>query len=155
MIIDDFDRLKIILSFDRKADPILVIDTNAVLSLPVSVQWFQSVCGWNFQILQTSCIVNHDQFSQCHSLNILRELPGENLVVDFLRFFVSEALYHTATLYPFRVYMSSGYIGYSEKSNKLDGDVRLYRPHTLSSSFSISLIRWTTVSARSSSFLAL
>ena len=112
MIIDDFDRLKIILSFDRKADSILIIDTNAVLPLPISLQWFQTICGWNFQILQTSCIVNHDQFSQCYSLNILRELPRENLVVDFLRFFVSKALYHTAILYPFRVYMPSGYIDF-------------------------------------------
>ena len=112
MIIDDFDRMEIILSFDRKADPVLVIDTNAVLSRPISVQLFKTICGWNFQILQASCIVNHDQSSQCHSLNNLRELPGENLVVDFLRFLVSEAFYHTIKSYPFRVYMSIGYIDY-------------------------------------------
>ena len=76
------------------------------------------ICWWDFQILQTSCIVNHDQFSQCHSLNILRELPGENLVVDLLRFFVSEALYHTVLLYLFCVYMPSRYTGNSGKRYK-------------------------------------
>ena len=122
MIIDDFDLLKIIFSFDRKANPILVIDTNAVLSLPVSVQGFQMICGWNFQILHTSCIVNHDQFSQCHSLNILRELPGENLIVDFLRLLVGEVLYHMATLYPLYVYMSNGYNAGSEKREFYKGE---------------------------------
>ena len=110
MIINDFNTMKVVFPLDRKAYPVLIVNSNAVLPLPISLQRFQMICGWNFQILQTSCIVNHDQFSQCHSLNILTELLGENLIVDLLRFLVSEALYHTASLYPLRVYISSGYI---------------------------------------------
>jgi hypothetical protein len=115
MIIDDFNVMKVVSALDGKANAVLIIYTNAVLSLPVSMQRLQMICWWDFQILQTSCIVNHDQFSQCHSLNILRELSGENLVVDLLRFFVSEALYHTVLLYLFCVYMPSRYTGNSGK----------------------------------------
>ena len=102
--------MKVIFPLERKAYPVLIVYSNAVLPLPISLQRFQMICVWNFQILQTSCIVNHDQFPQCHSLNILRELPGKNLVVDFLSFPVSEVLYHTASLYLLRMYMSNGYI---------------------------------------------
>jgi len=37
--------------------------SHAVLPFPISMQWFQMICGWDFQILQTSCIVNHNQFT--------------------------------------------------------------------------------------------
>ena len=80
MTIDDFDRLKIILSFDRKANPILIIDTNAVLSLPVSMQRFQMICGWYFQILQTSCIIDHNQFSYYTISGIFPVLPLHQLL---------------------------------------------------------------------------
>ncbi len=73
MIINDFN-IKEIIAFSPKANPVLIIDPNAVLSLPVSIQLFQPVGRWDAQILQTSCIVDHNQLSQCDSLNILREL---------------------------------------------------------------------------------
>ena len=95
MIIHDFNIMKIVLSFNRKTNPILVINTNAVLSLSVALERLQAVCRRNPQILQTSCIFNHDQFPQRHTLDIMREFLGKDLIVDLLRFFVREALYHT------------------------------------------------------------
>ena len=43
-------------TFDLKANPVLIIDPNAVLSLPVSVEFLQTVCGRDTQILQASCM---------------------------------------------------------------------------------------------------
>ena len=61
VIIDNL-HVKEVIAFHGKADSVLIIDPNAVLSLPVTLQFFQAVCGRNAQILQTSCIVDHDQF---------------------------------------------------------------------------------------------
>ena len=73
MVIDDFHIVKMV-SFRCKTDSVLIIDPNAVLSLPAPLQFFQMVCGRNSQILQASCIIHHDQFPQCNELNMLREL---------------------------------------------------------------------------------
>ena len=65
------------------------------------------ICRLNFQILQTSCIVYHNQLAKCHPLNIIRKLLREDLIINLLGFFVGEALNHTAKLYPSRGYMST------------------------------------------------
>ena len=61
VVINDFN-IEEVIAFHGKADSVLIIDSNAVLSLPITIQLFQAVCGWDAQILQTSCIVDHDQF---------------------------------------------------------------------------------------------
>ena len=61
MVIDDFNVVEIV-PFKPETDAKLVIDANAVLSLPVSGEYLQMICRWDFQVLQTSCIVDHDQF---------------------------------------------------------------------------------------------
>ena len=61
VIIDNL-HIKEVVAFDTKADPVLIVDPNAVLSFPVTIQLFQTVGRRDTQILQASCIVNHDQF---------------------------------------------------------------------------------------------
>ena len=63
------------------------------------------ICGWDLQILQATYIVNHDQFSQSRSLDIVRQLSGEKLIVDFLRLFVCEALYHGHIIPALRIHV--------------------------------------------------
>lgn len=65
VIIDNL-YIKEVIAFDLKANPVLIINPNAVLSLPVSIEFLQTVCGRDTQILQASCIVDHDQFPQCN-----------------------------------------------------------------------------------------
>ena len=65
VVINDFN-IEEVIAFDLKANPVLIINPNAVLSLPVSIEFLQTVCGRDTQILQASCIVDHDQFPQCN-----------------------------------------------------------------------------------------
>jgi len=74
MIVNNPYIIKSVLIFNRKTNPILIVDTNAVLPLSISMKCFKMISGRDFQILQTSCITNQDQFSKCDSLNITREL---------------------------------------------------------------------------------
>ena len=93
MIINDFNIIIVVIDHP-KAYPILVIDTNAILFPSVSGESLQSIRRRNHQILQTSCIVYHDQLSKCDSLNCYRQFLRKMLVVYFLCFFVCKPLYH-------------------------------------------------------------
>ena len=62
MVIYDLHIVEIIF-FHLKTNPILIIYPNAILSLPVTGKWLQPIDGRDFQILQTPCIIYHDQFS--------------------------------------------------------------------------------------------
>lgn len=101
--------MKEIVAFHCKADAILIIDANAVLPLSVTVQRFQTICRWDAQILQTSCIVYHDQFSQSYPLNGLWKLSGKGLVKNLFRLSISEALYHAIIITDSRVYVKQVY----------------------------------------------
>ena len=80
MIIYDL-HIVIVIVLGRETDPVLIVDPDAVLSLAVSLERLQMIRGRDTQILQTSCIVDHDQFSQRYALNILRQLLGKDLMI--------------------------------------------------------------------------
>ncbi len=50
-----------------EADPVLVIDPNAVLSSPVSSQLFETICRWCAQIVQLQGLVELVELALCHS----------------------------------------------------------------------------------------
>ena len=62
VIIDNLN-IEEIIAFHLKANPVLIIDPNAVLSLPVTVKLLQPVGRRDSQILQTSCMgrLNRDK----------------------------------------------------------------------------------------------
>ena len=99
--------VKEIISINVEANAVLNIDTNAILSLTITMQQFQVIRWRNSQILQTSCIVDHLQFTQSNTLYCLRLLLRIYLVIYFFCFFVYKTPYHTSILYLFYVRMSS------------------------------------------------
>jgi hypothetical protein len=46
-----------------KADPVLQVDPDAVLSSSVSLQFFQMIRRRDPQIVESLCVIDHDQFA--------------------------------------------------------------------------------------------
>jgi len=47
----------------------LLVDPDTVKSSQVSAQGFQPISWWSFQVIQTSCVLEHIKFSQSYSAN--------------------------------------------------------------------------------------
>ena len=73
MIIDDLNIAEIV-AIHSETHAVLVIDPDAVLSRSVAGKSFQAVPGRNAQILQTSCIVDHDQLAKRQMLRYRRNI---------------------------------------------------------------------------------
>ena len=110
MIIDDLNIAEVV-AVHSETYAVLVIDPNAVLSRPVTGKPLQTIPGRNAQILQTSCIVDHDQLAKRRSLHGLRELGGKDLMVDLFRLPVRKALYHGSIISDTHVYVKRVYYG--------------------------------------------
>ena len=104
MVVNDLN-VETIAAIDRKANAKLIVDPNAELPFPVTVEPFQSISGRDAQILQTSCIVDHDQLSERDPLYVLWQLSGKGLVIDLFGFRISKALDHNAIIHALRVYV--------------------------------------------------
>jgi hypothetical protein len=72
----------------------LVINADTVLSLPVPVQCFESVCGRDGQKGQGGGSVDHFQFSLGNFLNVMRELSGKLIIENPLRLLAFECPDH-------------------------------------------------------------
>lgn len=104
MIIDNLYVVEMI-SLYGETDTELIVDSNAVLSCPITMQSFKPI-GWrDAQVRQTPCIVNHDQFSQSYSLNGLWKPLRKELVKNLFCFFVSKTFYHELIIHVERVYV--------------------------------------------------
>jgi len=77
-----------------KTDPPLVIDADAVLARPVTLQSFQSVGGWYAQIIQVPGVVQHAQLTPGKLLDCLRQPPGALPTPDLLCLLTLEAFNH-------------------------------------------------------------
>jgi hypothetical protein len=60
--------------FPRKADPVLIVDAQAVLSPAVSLKGFEPVAGGNQEIGERICAVKRGQPPQCDRFNALEFL---------------------------------------------------------------------------------
>lgn len=49
--------------FPIKADPVLIVDANAVLTVSVALQFFQAISRGTPQIQQISCLIQHLQLA--------------------------------------------------------------------------------------------
>jgi len=77
-----------------KTNAPLVIDPNAVLTLPVSVQGFQMVRRGNPQIVQRYRPAYHSELPKGHRLNVVGQPMGKGPVKNKLGFFPLEASDH-------------------------------------------------------------
>ena len=77
---------------------VLTVNSNAILSSPVIFRFFQMI-SWRYpQVLQTLCIINHNQFTQCHSLYWLWQFLWKCLIVYFFCWF-----YYTRCAYIYQI----------------------------------------------------
>jgi hypothetical protein len=79
-----------------ETDAVLIIDTDAVLSSPVTMEFFQSVAGWDLEVIQRSCTIQHGKLAPCHAGGWCT--PSLARSPDFRRFFVGESLDHKTTI---------------------------------------------------------
>ena len=93
MVIHDFDVMRIGVS-PPEADTPLVVDSNAVLTFPVSCQSFQSIAGRNSQIIDRLSSIQHRQLSERRLLYVLAKPPGSFSFEDPPSFSVPEAPDH-------------------------------------------------------------
>jgi len=93
MIIHDFDLFRMTLP-PHKADPPLVIDPQAVLSLAIPFQGVQPVGRGKPQVLQVNSGVECVQSHERSLLNVVWELPRELTLEDFLRLSIAKRANH-------------------------------------------------------------
>lgn len=85
MVVRDFNAHRIAIHPDE-ADSPLTVDPDAVLSAAIALQRFQSIGGWDPQIVQRPRVVQHAQFASCNLLDVLWQTLRTNSVPDLLCF---------------------------------------------------------------------
>ena len=93
MVIRDLN-IKCITMFPFKTNSPLIVNSNAVLTFPVTAQFFKSICRRDSQIIDVNGVVNHTKFSQSHLLNIGGQLSRTLALIDSLCFGVFEGFDH-------------------------------------------------------------
>ncbi len=69
MVINNFDIFRASLG-PAEANPELPVDSDAVLTLTITMQWLQHISGWYFKIIQLACSLKLPNFPQGNSLKI-------------------------------------------------------------------------------------
>ena len=69
MVINNFNVLRTSLG-PAEANPELPVDSNAVLTLAVTMQWLQHITGRYLKIIQLACCLELPNFPQSNSLKI-------------------------------------------------------------------------------------
>jgi hypothetical protein len=77
-----------------ETDPPPIVDPDAVLSGPITLQPLQPVARWHAKIVQSSCCVYHPELPECHLLHFRPEPPSRSSVEHPLSVPVAEALDH-------------------------------------------------------------
>ena len=93
MIVSDFDVMGI-RPDPSEADSPLVIDTDAVLALPVTAQCLQSVRWRNPEVSEGLSIIQHSELPACDFLDLWREALRPFPLPDHFSVFRPEALNH-------------------------------------------------------------
>jgi hypothetical protein len=92
VVIDDFDVISPIL-LPYKTNAKLIVDTDAVLTAPVSLHWLQHISRRITEIVQTGCRIHPVEFSPSHALNASPSPTGPQLS-QFRRVVVFETPNH-------------------------------------------------------------
>lgn len=108
MVINDFNIVVVAIEL-FETDPVLIVNANTVLPLPVTMQLFKMICRRDPQITQSSRIIDHHQFSQRNSLYIAGKFSRKLLMIHSLCFGISKCLYHMMIIHVLRVYVKRVY----------------------------------------------
>ena len=105
MIVDDLD-LPCLSAAPLKADSPPVIDADAVLAEPVTLQGLEAIAGRNAEVVQSHCRIKGLEFRPCPALESLRKVPDSMASEKRCRALVSETLDHGAKAYRIAVRQS-------------------------------------------------
>ena len=97
MIVDDLD-VECVAVIPAEADPPLIIDPDAMLTLPISREFFEAIPRRHFEVAQRVSRVQHEELLQGRSVDILWELSRALAVEDLLGLWVFEAPNHVAII---------------------------------------------------------
>jgi hypothetical protein len=64
-------------------DSPLVVDSDAVIIRPISLEFLKTVGGRYSQVIQMLCVVDHPEFSPRHNLDIRWQFFGMNAIPNF------------------------------------------------------------------------
>ena len=92
MVVNDFDIFRTNLG-PAEANPELLVNSNAVLALAITMQWLQHIAGRYFKIIQFACHLKLPNFPQSHSLKI-DEAPDAATVCQVLGILTLERYDH-------------------------------------------------------------
>jgi len=92
MIVHDFHIVGVAVC-PRKADAVLLVDANTVLSLPIALQRFQVIAGQGGQVPQVLRFVERRQFSLGYPFNG-SIFPAKLIVEELLSFGVPKRVEH-------------------------------------------------------------
>jgi hypothetical protein len=105
--IDNFDIVRIPV-FPAKAHAPVVVHANAVLSLPISLEWLQPITGRNPQIIQALGGVELNELAQHDATKLSREAPAGCAGKEPLRLAIGEASNHPSTITPYVMIFQEG-----------------------------------------------
>jgi hypothetical protein len=91
VVVDNLDLPRLVVAPD-KTDPPLVVDADAVLTLPVTVQRFQAIAGRHPQIVQQCGRIDRQQLGASPPLDLLRQVADGVASEDRRCAFVGKAL---------------------------------------------------------------
>jgi hypothetical protein len=103
-------------AFPTKADPPLIVDPDAVLTLSVFEQLFESIAGWYPEVFHRVCRIENQEFSKRDALDTVRELPRSGPAKDLLRLRISEAPNHDSILTPHVINVKRYYVSLTVSS---------------------------------------
>lgn len=101
MVIGDFDVVGIAI-LPAEADAPLLIDSDTKLSTSITFEGFETVCGWNLQILQIDRPADHGKLIQGPLLDVDRQAFRVLEIPDF-SVSLSAKLFSTAQVYAISV----------------------------------------------------
>ena len=93
MVVRDFDFVRALFP-PAETKSVLLVDSNAVLSFPVTGERFQSVARRAFQIVEASCCVKDEKFGSGSPPNVQRERPGCESVKQLFGFLAGKSPDH-------------------------------------------------------------
>src|SRR5205085_8373582 len=93
VVVDDFDMRRSPLIPHETYSP-LVVDSDRMLSLPVSLEQFEAVTRWNPKVADSPGLIQKTKLSQRNVLDIRRQFSAPPAGPDQLGFRIGKALNH-------------------------------------------------------------
>jgi hypothetical protein len=98
MVVEDFHLIRPLLR-PTEAQAVLLVDANAVLSLPVTGECFEAIAERAFEVDEIGCGMKDEQFGSRPSTKICRKQPGGVSQRELLGFLANESANHAMSNY--------------------------------------------------------